>query len=65
MILLHFKNCLGNGIDVTLMHNPVFDGPIERYMNRNDVTIEYVTDKNNDINKDEINKESGEADSNG
>lgn len=65
MILLHFKNCLGNGIDVTLMHNAIYDGPIERYMNRSDVTIEYVTDKNNDTNKDESNKESGEADSNG
>ena len=52
MILLHFKNCLGNGIDVTLMHNPIYDGPIERYMNRSDVTIEYVTDKNKNNGED-------------
>ena len=58
MILLHFKNCLGDGIDVTFVHNPVYDGPIERYMNRTDVIIEDVTNKNDD-NGEDINSVNG------
>lgn len=42
MILLHFKNACNSGIDVTLVYDPVFDGPIERYQNMDNVTIEYV-----------------------
>ena len=59
MILLHFKNCLGNGIDVTLTYNPVFDGPLESYMNRSDVTIEYVTNKNENNDGEDTNSVNG------
>jgi hypothetical protein len=40
-ILLHYKNYYGN--DITIVYNPVFDGPLENYKDRDDVTIEYVS----------------------
>lgn len=36
---IKFVNALNSGIDVTIVHNPLFDGPLEQYENREDCEI--------------------------
>jgi hypothetical protein len=37
--VLEFPNALGSGINVKLVHHPMFDGPLKNYKNRKDCKV--------------------------
>jgi len=39
LTILEYPNALGSGINMKIVHNPVFDGPIEAYKNRPDCKV--------------------------
>jgi len=39
LTLIEYPNALGSGINMKIVHNPVFDGSIENYKNRSDCNV--------------------------
>ena len=37
--VIEYPNALGSGINVKIVHHPIFDGPLENYKNRSDCKV--------------------------
>jgi hypothetical protein len=39
LTVIEYPNALGSGINMKIVHNPAFDGPIENYKGRKDCKV--------------------------
>ncbi|KKK51451.1 hypothetical protein LCGC14_3114800 [marine sediment metagenome] len=37
--IIEYPNALGSGVNVKIVHNPLFDGSLENYKNRSDCKV--------------------------
>lgn len=42
LTIIEYPNALDSGINMKIVHHPMFDGPIERYKNRSDCKVTVI-----------------------